>query len=393
MKKITLKFGFVIFGISLILLAVEFFISMILGMAGGLGYYIDATISFIILLTAAIGILAPVSGMLNKKEKINITWKLFILFSFILTTVIFIFMSRFGTESSYWHQYSRGGSYLGSNPVFSSDGKKFIFSSPSTGHGDIYEMDINGLNKKKLTTTKNYEGQPVYSPDGSKICYVRESWDCQIYIMDSNGENQKQLTSGSAVSKNCSFSPDNKQVVFKRTSFRPGYQNGIEEFCIINADGTNQKCLKNDNIDDGSNVVFSPQGDSIYYYIAKTDSSFKMTAAEIWKQNINTLETQLISTISGEIYDIKFSPDFKKIVYIAWQGNQQQHTQIYIANIDGTSAVQLTNTKEYKSAPSFSPDGSRIIFLSTPQGGRGGNDDIISINSDGSGLKIIGSNK
>jgi TolB protein len=384
MKQITLKVGIVILSISLALLFAEYFISTISGVAmqGEQGsLYIFNAIYFIISLTIAIGILGPVSGILNKWEKINITWKLFILFSFLLAIVIFLLFGGLEAMTGRWAHYSGGGSYIGSNPVFSPDGTKIIFSSPNTGHGDIYEMDVDGSNRKRLTTAKDYEGEPFYSPNGSKICYVREQrGQGQIYTMDRDGKNQKQLTSGSAVFNACSFSPDNKQVVYYNFSEHK------HTICIMNTDSTNQKCLIGDNIDK-SNPVFSAQGDSIYYYTVKTDDSYKMTAVEIWKQNINTLETQFVSTLLGELYEIKFSPDYKKIVYIAWQGDSQQYQQIYIANIDGTSVKMLTNTKELKSTPSFSYDGSKIIFLSELEG-RGG--DIMIINSDGSGLKSVG---
>lgn len=387
MTKITPKIGFIILGLSLLLLVVEIFGTTILGVAfmgENNGLYIFNILYFIIAFTATAGILAPICGILNKKSSVNISWKLFSALSLILSIILFLSFGGLETVGSRWSHYSGGGSYIGSNPVFSPDGTKVIFSSPSTGHGDIYTIDIDGSNHKRLTMSKDYEGEPIYSPDGSKICYVRENrykGHSQIYIMDIDSNNQKKLTTNLKYSHSCSFSfsPDSKQIVFNDDSQT---RLGIS---LINCDGSNLKHL---NIA-GSNPTFSSDGRSIYYYTVKDNGSpnYEIVAVEIWKLDVNTLNKQLISVIEGELYEIRYAPDFEKIVYVAWQGEPQQYQQIFIANIDGTSITQLTHSKELKSTPSFSYDGSKIIFLSEPQG-RGG--DIMIMNSDGSGLKSIG---
>jgi TolB protein len=381
MVKITPKIGFIILGLSFLLLVVEIFGTTILGVASmgaDSGLYIFNILYFIIALTVTTGILAPICGILNKKSSINISWQLFSALALILSIILFLSLGGLESVDGRWSHFSGGGSYIGSNPTFSSDGTKVIFSSPNTGHGDIYVMDIDGSNRKRLTTSKDYEGEPICSPDGSKICYIRKDrykGHSQIYIMDINGNNQKKLTTNLKYSSSCSFSPDSKQIVF----------NSDGKICLINSNGSDLRCL---NIV-GTNPTFSPDGKSIYYYTAKDSGApnYKIIAIEIWKLDVDTLKIRAVSTIQGELYEIKFSPNFKRIVYTAWQGSPQQYQQIFIANIDGTSIIQLTNSKELKSTPSFSWDGSKIIFLSEPQG-KGG--DIMIMNSDGSDLKSIG---
>jgi len=84
------------------------------------------------------------------------------------------------------------------HPVFSPDGKKIAFSSASPYSGvQIYVMNSDGSDLKKLTT----EGgtSPCWSPDGTKIPFVRRNWEYsskqgQIWIMDADGNNKTQLT-------------------------------------------------------------------------------------------------------------------------------------------------------------------------------------------------------
>jgi TolB protein len=82
-------------------------------------------------------------------------------------------------------------------PKFSPDGSKIVFSSAKESPPQIFVMDADGCNIKQLTT----EGgtYPAWSPDGSKIVYVRYSDEYsskhgQLWIMDADGSNKKQLT-------------------------------------------------------------------------------------------------------------------------------------------------------------------------------------------------------
>jgi len=83
-------------------------------------------------------------------------------------------------------------------PVFSPDGQKIAFSSMHYSPPMIYVMDSDGKNLKNLTP----EGgdMPAWSPDGTKIAYVRDysreytSKHGQIWIMNADGSNKRQLT-------------------------------------------------------------------------------------------------------------------------------------------------------------------------------------------------------
>src|SRR5262245_52411513 len=71
-------------------------------------------------------------------------------------------------------QHMFGGNFVGTNPHMAPNGRQIVYASPRTGGGDIYVVGTNGSGPKRLTSSPEYEGEPSYSPDGSKIVYLRE---------------------------------------------------------------------------------------------------------------------------------------------------------------------------------------------------------------------------
>jgi Tol biopolymer transport system component len=55
--------------------------------------------------------------------------------------------------------------------VISPDGKKVVFTSLKDGDLEIYTMNVDGTDVRRLTYTPGYDGGPWWSPDGTKIVY------------------------------------------------------------------------------------------------------------------------------------------------------------------------------------------------------------------------------
>jgi len=83
------------------------------------------------------------------------------------------------------------------SPFVSPDGTKIVFSSQveAANEGDIYVMDIDGGNLRRLTNTVALNYAPSWSPDGSQIIFVSDrDGNHNIYVMNADGTDQRALT-------------------------------------------------------------------------------------------------------------------------------------------------------------------------------------------------------
>ncbi|MFN8458032.1 MAG: hypothetical protein U0401_25830 [Anaerolineae bacterium] len=79
-------------------------------------------------------------------------------------------------------------------PVLSPDGKKVVFMSVRDGNWEIYLINADGTNLKRLTNDPAIDGLPTWSPDSHNIAFVKEqgqNW--AIWTMYPDGSNQQEL--------------------------------------------------------------------------------------------------------------------------------------------------------------------------------------------------------
>jgi Tol biopolymer transport system component len=117
---------------------------------------------------------------------------------------------------------------------------KVIYESGRTDSEEIWEIDINGKNERRISKPGMRYRVPKVTPDGKKILFMGydENDRPQAFLMDYNGENVVQLTSLDASAGLPSISPDNKLITFSSAG-------GAAEIFIMNADGSSQTQLTN----------------------------------------------------------------------------------------------------------------------------------------------------
>jgi Tol biopolymer transport system component len=144
-------------------------------------------------------------------------------------------------------------------PYYSDVTKKLVFASHST---TVPNGILCTVNEDGRQYTQSKEGsQPRWSPDGTRIIYVRSpsKSESQIWVMDANGANQTQLTGGS-VDVLPSYSPDGKFVVF---ASQRG-DNKDWNIWYMKADGSNLTQLTTNESADLS-PCFDADGKTVYF--------------------------------------------------------------------------------------------------------------------------------
>ncbi len=116
----------------------------------------------------------------------------------------------------------------------------------------IYSMNIDGSNLIRLTDMTQNNQNPIYSPDGTKIYFHSDrDGNYNIYRMDNNGSNQKQLTFGSGTKELRSFSKNGDYILYISG------QDGNLEIYIMDNNGNNHFRITNNSLTD-SYPVFDP---------------------------------------------------------------------------------------------------------------------------------------
>ncbi|MBC7334136.1 MAG: PD40 domain-containing protein [Actinobacteria bacterium] len=113
---------------------------------------------------------------------------------------------------------------------------KIIYESGTPGNEDLYIMDHDGKNIKRISDEKMRKRVPAISIDGKVIVF---SDNDSLYTMDINGENIKKISGSLKNCRHSDISPDNKYVTFEANIDN---QMGI---FIVNLDGSNLTKLTN----------------------------------------------------------------------------------------------------------------------------------------------------
>jgi Tol biopolymer transport system component len=135
--------------------------------------------------------------------------------------------------------------------------------------GDIYIMDADGSNQRRLTSTPGYDGGPFFSPDGQRIIWRRFDKSgviADIYTMKLDGSDERRLTDFKAMSWAPYFHPSGRYVIF--TSNKLGFSNF--ELYLVDAAGEREpvRVTFTDGFD--GLPVFSPDGKQLCWTSGRT---------------------------------------------------------------------------------------------------------------------------
>ena len=245
------------------------------------------------------------------------------------------------------------------DPSFSPDGKQIAFDSFRDGNQEIYLMNTDGTGLRRLTFTNAGNAHPAFSPDGTQILFTsnRDSENAEVYMMNADGSHVTRMTNWDRSNQTAgpgSWSPDGTQIAF--FSDKNG---GHDDIYVMSADAIRPRLILSDPDHDLRNPSYPPDGKSIIYTRELDDKSGELrTFIPETRSSAILRKTETALTVP------RWSPDGRSIAYY---DRVDGHSEIFCMDADGSNTRRLTVDPTPNVGPSWSPDGSKIVF----QSGRG----------------------
>ena len=129
---------------------------------------------------------------------------------------------------------------------------------------DLYVMDTDGRNVRRLTETPGYDGGPFFSPDGTRIVWRRFSQDgarAEIHTMRTDGTDVRRITDLGVMSWAPYYHPSGDYVIFATNEH--GYDNF--ELYMVDAEGAGPPVRVTEAEGFDGLPVFSPDGQELIW--------------------------------------------------------------------------------------------------------------------------------
>ena len=172
-----------------------------------------------------------------------------------------------------------------------------------------------------------------------------------IYTMNPDGSDRTNISAASA--RNPRYSSDGSQIVFEKFFGAINY-----DLFKMNADGTSVARLTDGGFTGSFTVnnvaaAFSPDDQSIVFQSNRDGNN------EIYKMDADGENEVRLTNDPADDGSPSYSPDGTKIIFT--RGTSTSQENLYVMNSDGTNQTALPTPTGSYITPSYSPDGTKII--------------------------------
>lgn len=312
----------------------------------------------------------------------------------VITSCTKIYNPRLINDTQLTYDGDNGEAY------FSFDGTKLIFQSKRNGNecDKIYTMNVDGTDMKQVSTNEGAHTCSYWSKDDDFILYSstkHDGADCpsvfkpkdptkyvwplrnfDIYKANPDGSDIVRLTNNNSYDAEATVHPTENMIIYT------AWQNGDIDLYEMDYDGKNIKRITTEYGYDGA-AYYSPNGTKIVWR-----AWYPQTTADTLQWQAN-MKGKYIEAVPLDIYVAdrdasnkvrltnngatnwapSWHPDGKRIVFSSnmddWNEEYDSfghNFELYIINVDGTNLTRLTNNNTFDSFPMFSPDGQKLVY-------------------------------
>jgi dipeptidyl aminopeptidase/acylaminoacyl peptidase len=206
-----------------------------------------------------------------------------------------------------------------------------VFTSARSNEGrELYVVNRDGSDLRRLTFNTLFERQAAWSPDRTQVAFsaANEGGNFDIYLINADGSDQQRLTSDAARDDSPQWTSDGR-IVFQRDD-RAWMMNGDGSGAVELATGPG----------DALTPTASPKGDDIAFASNRGGGTW---AIYVMYANGKALK-QLTQPAAGQDVQPRFSPDGKQISFVRDNGGSDN--DLYVVDVNGKNLRQLTATPD-----------------------------------------------
>jgi TolB protein len=233
------------------------------------------------------------------------------------------------------------GRNLNLSPVWSPDSKALAYTSYRRGFPDIL---VSFLYQGKLEyptrgTDRNHNFLPAWSPDGSQIAFVsNRDGNAEIYVVNADGSNVRRITNHPSIDVTPTWSPTGNQLAF--TSDR----SGSPQIYMVGAEGAGLRRVTTESYCD--RPTWSPAPFNEIAYASRTGPGYDIKIYDIAQGTIRQ-----ITSGEGSNESPAFAPNGR---HLAFTSTRNGKAHIFTIARDGKDVRQVTREGNNR-YPNWSP--------------------------------------
>lgn len=300
-----------------------------------------------------------------------------------------------------------------SDPQISPDGMQIVYRRngfdimKDSPKGNLWIINADGSNNRKLTSREVGEGQARWSPNGDRIAFTSSTAEgSEVYMYWINTGQIAKLSQLPASPSGLTWSPDGLSLAFsmkvaakapvvasmpakpkgakwakparitdrlKHEADGAGYLSpGFSHIFIMPSEGGTARQLTSGNFNHRGSLSFAPNGSEIYFSSNRNDDwEYDFRNSEVYKVNVATKAITQLTTQQGPDYSPKVSPKGDLVAFLGYKDKVQAHqtTKLFVMNTNGKKRQLISgNLDRNVNNITWAKDGKGLYFMYDDKG-------------------------